>query len=101
MRRRGVGRSARPGVLGTMARTAVVAGTATAVSGKVAQAQHARATQSAVAPTPADPPVAPEPAAPSGPSAETIERLTQLADLHQKGVLTDDEFATQKARLLA
>ena len=49
MRRRGIGRVGRPGLIGTMARTAVVAGTATAVSGGVARRQQARAQESAEA----------------------------------------------------
>ena len=49
MLRRGIGRVGRPGLIGTMARTAVVAGTATAVSGGVARRQQARAQESAEA----------------------------------------------------
>nr|WP_183204110.1 SHOCT domain-containing protein [Brevundimonas lenta] len=81
-----------PGLIGrtakTVARTAVIAGTATAVSGKVAGRQAAAA--------PDTPPVA----APSGLSATDLEQLKTLAELHASGVLTDEEFATQKARIL-
>ncbi|HEY7618534.1 MAG TPA: SHOCT domain-containing protein [Solirubrobacteraceae bacterium] len=43
---------------------------------------------------------APPPAAPAAPAADPIEQLKQLADLHQQGVLTDEEFAVQKAKIL-
>jgi Short C-terminal domain len=82
-----------PGLLRGMARTAVVAGTATAVSNRVSRRQAGRwAEQDAVAyePEPAAAPAAPDP----------IEQLRQLGELHQQGVLTDEEFAAQKAKLL-
>jgi hypothetical protein len=85
-----------------MARTAVVAGTATAVSNRVSRRQANRwAQQEAVAYEPA--PVAYEPAPSAPPAAaapDPIEQLKQLGELHQQGVLTDEEFAAQKARLL-
>ena len=91
--RRGRGRGRRgPGLLGTMARTAVVAGTATAVSGRVAEAQHARRVATTQEPTAA------EPAAPSVNELHT--QLTKLGELRTAGLLTDEEFAAQKARLL-
>jgi Short C-terminal domain len=43
---------------------------------------------------------APAPAASGGVSAEAVERLKQLGELHEQGVLTDDEFAAQKQRVL-
>jgi len=90
-------RRSRPSILGsavrTAGRTAIIAGTATAVSGKVAAKQAAGA-----APPPAAAPV--EAAPPAGLSKEAMEQLTKLADLHKSGILTDDEFATQKARIL-
>ncbi len=99
--RRGIGRRG-PGVVGTVARTAVVAGTATAVVGGVSRHQEAKAEaqQAASAPPPeAAPP--PPPAAPAATGqSDTIAQLQQLADLHAQGVLTDDEFAAQKARVL-
>jgi hypothetical protein len=89
--RRGRGRGRRgPGLLGTMARTAVVVGTASAVSGRVAEAQQARAT--------AQEPAAAESATPS--VDELYAQLTKLGELRTAGLLTDDEFAAQKARLL-
>jgi hypothetical protein len=45
-------------------------------------------------------PAAPSPA-PTGMSAEALQRLQELAELHKQGVLTDEEFAAQKARILA
>ncbi len=97
-------RRGRPSLIGraahTAARTAVIAGTATAVSNKVAARQGA-------APTPAAPAGAPPAAPPAAPAAaagldgDAIERLQKLAELHKAGILTDAEFAEQKARLLA
>jgi hypothetical protein len=88
-----------------MARTAVVAGTATVVSGSIrekqvegAQAKQAAAQQQAAAAAPAP---AAAPAVDSGAmTSEMITQLKQLAELHTQGILTDDEFATQKAKLL-
>jgi hypothetical protein len=79
-----------------MARTAVVAGTATAVSNRVSRRQGERwaEQETAYAPAPAQ---APPPAAPV---ADPIEQLKELAALHDQGVLTDEEFAAQKAKLL-
>ncbi|MFO1104743.1 MAG: SHOCT domain-containing protein [Amaricoccus sp.] len=75
----------------TAARTAVIAGTATAVSGAVAGRQTGGAPQ----------PAAPSAAAPAaGLTNEAIEQLQKLADLHKAGILNDDEFAAQKARIL-
>ena len=84
-----------PGLLRGMARTAVVAGTATAVSNRVSRRQALRwAEQDA-------PAYQPEPAAgPAAASSDPIEQLRQLGELHAQGVLTDEEFAAQKAKLL-
>jgi hypothetical protein len=83
-----------------MARTAVVAGTATAVSNRVSRRQADRwAQQDATAygqPAYAEPP----PAAPAPAGPDPIEQLKQLGELHAQGVLTDEEFAAQKARVL-
>ncbi len=86
------------------ATTAVVAGTATAVSGRVSRRQQGRDQQAADAAAdeqqaPAPPPPEPEPA-PAGLSEEAIDQLTKLAGLHDQGVLTDEEFAAQKAKIL-
>jgi hypothetical protein len=85
-----------PGLLRGMARTAVVAGTATAVSNRVSRRQANRWAEQEEVSAPA--PVAPPPAAPA---ADPIEQLKQLAALREQGVLTDEEFAAQKAKLLA
>ncbi len=80
------------GLARTVGRTAVIAGTATAVSGHVAQRQAARAQQGQAE---AEPPVAP--AADQGDVADQIKRF---ADLRDQGILTEEEFAAQKAKLL-
>ena len=89
-----------------MARTAVVAGTATAVSNRVSRRQANRwADQEQYSPaymSPQAPPQqyeqAPPPPAPA-PGVDPIEQLKQLGELHSQGVLTDEEFAVQKAKL--
>lgn len=83
-----------PGLVGTMARTAVIAGTAQSVAGRVAMKQHQQMAAAAPA-QPAAPAPAPEPAA-----DPTIAQLQQLAALHTQGILTDDEFAAKKAQIL-
>ena len=89
-----------PGLLRGVARTAVVAGTATAVSGRVARRQQNRwAAQEAPAYQEQAPPPPPQPAA-APPAPDPIERLKELGQLHEQGVLTDEEFAAQKAKLL-
>ena len=91
------------GLLRMAARTAVVAGTATAVSGRIARRQARRFDQQAEpAPEPAPqappPEYAPAPAAP--PEDDLTAKLQQLAALHSQGVLSDDEFSAAKAKLL-
>jgi hypothetical protein len=89
-----------PGLLRGMARTAVIAGTATSVSNRVSRRQ-ARRWAAEEDPGYAEPaPAAPAPAAPAAPAADPIAQLKQLGELHAQGVLTDDEFAAQKAKLL-
>jgi Short C-terminal domain len=89
-----------PGLLRGMARTAVVAGTATAVSNRVSRRQAQRwGAQDAYGYEPEPQPAAPAAAAP--PAPDPIEQLKQLGELHAQGVLTDEEFAAQKAKLLA
>ncbi|MFJ6615317.1 SHOCT domain-containing protein [Streptomyces sp. NPDC091289] len=87
-------RFGRPGLLGTIARTAVISGTATAVSNRVDRRDIRRQT---AAQAPAAPPTPPAPA-PAG--TDRVAQLTQLADLKAQGLLTDEEFATEKARIL-
>ncbi|MER7582786.1 SHOCT domain-containing protein [Kitasatospora sp. NPDC097691] len=94
-----------PGLLRGMARTAVVAGTATAVSNRVSRRQAGRWAQQDMAAEPAPPPPPPAPTAPPAPPAasmdDKISQLQQLAQLRDQGVLTNEEFAAQKQRLLA
>jgi hypothetical protein len=104
------------------ARTAVVAGTATAVSGAVAghqqqkayaaqeqqayeaqqqqAAMDAAAAQAVANAQAAAPPAPAAPAAPGG-GDDLMAQLTQLGQLHAQGILSDDEFAAAKAKLLA
>ncbi len=86
-----------------MARTAVVAGTATAVSNRVSRRQASRWSQQDMSAYPQQS-AYPEPAyqepPPAAPAADPIEQLKQLGELHAQGVLTDEEFAVQKAKLL-
>lgn len=103
MRRRGM-RGGRPGLVGTMARTAVVAGTATAVSGGVARRQQAKAVQSQEAQAYEEQQQAPAPApaaAPAESTGDVISQLKELAELKNQGILTDAEFEAQKAKILA
>jgi hypothetical protein len=86
-----------PGLLRGVARTAAVAGTATAVSNRVSRRQAQRWSQQE--PYPRDEPE-PAYAAPAPPPADPIEQLKELAALKAQGVLTDEEFAAQKARVL-
>ncbi len=106
-----LGRMGRPGLIGMAARTAVVAGTATAVSGNVqrrqaqraedkyeqqaaeqqqqqAQMQQAAAQQQAAAPA-------------AAPADDMMTKIQQLATLHSQGILSDEEFTAAKAKLLA
>src|SRR3954454_23643646 len=97
-----------PGLLRGVARTAVVAGTASAVSGRVQRRQaekfadrdaniyaqrgqaYEQGAQQAYA----------QPAPPPQPAADPIEQLKQLAALKEQGILTEEEFAAQKAKIL-
>lgn len=119
-------RFGRPGLLGLAARTAVVAGTATAVSGGMrahqqqkaeeqyeaeqyqaqqqqaqmqAAAQQAAAQRAAFPQVPAAAP-APSPAA-AGSGSDLMAQIEQLAALHAQGILTDAEFSAAKTKLLA
>ena len=87
------------GLLRMAARTAVVAGTATAVSGRIARRQARRYDQQAeAAPEAAPPEYAPAQEAP--PEDDLSAKVRQLAALHSQGLLTDDEFAAAKAKAL-
>lgn len=93
-----------PGLLRGVVRTAAVAGTATAVSNRVSRRQGQRWSQQEAygqpEPTYAAPAPAPPPAAAAAPARDPIEQLKELAALKEQGILTDDEFAAQKAKIL-
>ncbi len=99
-----------PGLLRGVARTAVVAGTATAVSNRVSRRQANRWTQQSEAeayeqqqqqyyapPPPQYAPPAPAPVA----APDPIEQLKELAELKNQGILTEAEFQAQKAKILS
>ena len=120
MMRRGIGRVGRPSLVRTAARTAVVAGTATAVVGGVSRHQNAKAQeaadaqayeaeqqqaamnaaaqQAAAQQAAAAPPPPPAPA--GGMTDEVISQLKQLAELKDAGILTEEEFTAKKTSLL-
>jgi hypothetical protein len=85
-----------PGLLRGVARTAVIAGTATTVSNRVSRrqankwAEQDQQQYAEAAPAPA----------PAAPAADPIAQLKELAELKDQGVLTEEEFAAQKAKLL-
>jgi hypothetical protein len=98
-----------PGLLRGVARTAVVAGTATAVSNRVSRRQANRwsaqeeqqyAAQQQYAQQQYAPPPQPAPA-PAAPAPDMVQQLKDLADLKAQGILTDAEFEAQKAKILA
>jgi hypothetical protein len=83
------------------ARTAVVAGTATAVSGRVAHKQNEKYANQAAEQQAAAAAAAPPPAAAPAPAVDdTPAKLQELANLHNQGVLSDEEFAAAKAKAL-
>jgi hypothetical protein len=85
-----------------MARTAVVAGTATAVSNRVSRRQAERWAEQDQYQPEYEPQAAPPQAAPAAPAAQsTVDQLKDLADLKAQGILTDAEFEAQKAKILA
>ncbi|WP_240037158.1 SHOCT domain-containing protein [Orlajensenia leifsoniae] len=106
------GRMGRPGLIGMAARTAVVAGTATAVSGNVQRRQANRAQQSADADAyqqqqqqaeyaAQQPQYAAAPAPAAAPAADDLTaQIEKLATLKTAGVISDAEFSAAKAKLL-
>jgi hypothetical protein len=94
------------GLIRGMARTAVVAGTATAVSNRVSRRQAERwqrqeyEQQAQYAAPPPQYAAPPPPAAPTSGGADMTAELERLATLRSQGVLTDEEFAAAKAKLL-
>lgn len=103
-----------PRLLGTMARTAVIAGTASAVNGRVARRQaekyadrdaqimasRSQAYQQDVAAAAPPPPAPAAPAPAAAGEDDLIDQLERLGKLREQGILTDAEFAAQKAKLL-
>ncbi len=108
------------GLIGGMARTAVVVGTATAVRGRVSRRQQTRWAQEdqaayAAQPQAAPPPQYAQPAPqyaqpapqyaqpappPAAPADDVYAQLRKLAELKDAGILTEEEFASKKAQLL-
>ena len=86
-----------PGLVRGVARTAVVAGTATAVSNRVSRRQGQRWAEQA---PPQEAPVQQPPAAAPPAQQSTIEQLKDLAALKEQGMLTEEEFEVQKAKVL-
>ena len=112
-------RRGRPGLMGTMARTAVIAGTATAVSGSMrssqankaaqqqqaaaAQQQQAAAQQQAMVDQAVAQATAQQAAAqPVAPAVDVrMARIKELGEMKAAGLLTEEEFAAEKARIFA
>jgi hypothetical protein len=89
-----------PGLLRGIARTAVIAGTATHVSNNVSRRQANRWSQQTEAPPAAAAQPAPPPVA-APPATDVVTQLKGLAELKDQGVLTQAEFDSQKAKVLA
>ncbi|AFR49567.1 SHOCT domain-containing protein [Gordonia sp. KTR9] len=99
-----------PGLLRGVARTAVISGTATAVSNRVSRrqaskwaqqgAQDPRSQQQYSQPQYSQPPQQPPQQAPAPRPTDTISALKELGALYQQGILTEAEFAAQKAKIL-
>ncbi|MBK5109906.1 MAG: SHOCT domain-containing protein [Thermoleophilia bacterium] len=87
-----------PGLVRGVARTAVVAGTATAVSGRVRRRQGNRWAEEEQAQQPAQQQAPAPQAAPAG--DDSLTRLKELGELRDQGILTEEEFAAQKAKIL-
>ena len=103
-------RMGRPGLIGTMVRTAVVAGTATAVSGNVSRRQQGRADQQAAQQQAASDqqyqqqamaePQYQQPAGPAPAADDLSVQIEKLATLKTAGVISEAEFSAAKAKLL-
>lgn len=104
-------RGGRPGLMGTMARTAVIAGTATVVSGGASRRQQARAQSAADQQAAQQRPQQPQHAAPAQECAQAPQpaaaaddslsaQIERLATLKPASVITDAEFSPAKAKLL-
>jgi hypothetical protein len=82
------------------ARTAVVAGTATAVSGRVARRQQSKYSGQDAAYMEQQAAAAQQGAMEAAPAEDPTAQIQQLAQLHASGALTDEEFAAAKAKIL-
>ena len=91
-----------PGLLRGVARTAVIAGTATSVSNRVSRRQAGRWAQQDAQQQYQEPPPQYQqpPPAPAAGTGDMIEQLKQLGELKDAGVLTEAEFAVQKSKIL-
>ena len=92
-----------PGLLRGVARTAVIAGTATSVSNRVSKRQGQRWAEQEGARQQQMAAAAAAPAAPAAPAvgeSSVIDQLKELGELKAQGILTEEEFAAQKAKLL-
>ena len=97
------------GLIRGVARTAAIAGTATAVSNRVSRRQankwaaqdEQQAAEQQAAEQDQAPPPPPPPQEPAAPQADMLTQLQQLGELRDSGVLTEEEFAAQKAKILA
>jgi hypothetical protein len=83
-----------------MARTAVIAGTATSVSNRVSRRQANRWAEQDASAYPQEQQYAPPPPAPAAGGEDRVQQLKDLAALKEQGVLTEQEFAAEKARIL-
>jgi hypothetical protein len=89
-----------PGLLRGVARTAVIAGTATTVSNRVSRRQANKWAAQDAQQAPQEPQYAEPPPAPAA-APDPIAQLKELAELKDQGILTEEEFAAQKAKILA
>jgi len=89
-----------PGLLRGVARTAVIAGTATHVSNNVSRRQTRRWAEQEQAQYPPEPQAYAAPPPAEDPRDKQIAQLKELADLKAQGILTEEEFAAQKAEIL-
>jgi hypothetical protein len=92
-------RIGRPGLLGTVARTAVIAGTATVTANAVSRAGARRTAETEAYDQQQERQYAPEPA--SGGDTDLVARLSELARLRETGALSGQEFEAAKAKLLS
>ncbi len=90
-----------PGLIRGVARTAVIAGTATHVSNNVSRRQGQRWAEQEAQQQPQYAQPAPVAPAPAAQAEDPMEQLQKLGDLKAQGILTEEEFQAQKAKILA